>query len=299
MDVRPVLEFLVAEALKIPPPALPIAPGQWGPPYQDQLNNVHRLFYNRLTASYNGLLDPAQGGRALYLPCGAFQDSTDQLDGSTTSAYALRFGTTDYSYGVSVESRTAVFTGTIDDGTPPGAGTVLTVSAVASGTIYLGMELTGTGVTTGTRVTAFGTGTGGAGTYTVSASQEVASTTITGDLPSKIVFGYKGLYNVQFSVQVTNSDSQIHDIDMWYRLNGSDIANTNSRWSVPNSHGGVDGHLIALMNYFVAVEPLDYVEIMWHVTDSVVRLEALPAGTSPTRPATPSVICTVNFISRL
>jgi len=289
----------VADALKVQPPALPIAPGQWGPPYQDQLNNVHRLFYNRLTASYNGLLDPVQGARALYFPCGVFQDSTDQVDGSTTSAYALRFGTTDFSYGVSVESRTIVFTGTIDDGTPPGAGTVLTVSAVASGTIYLGMELTGTGVTAGTRVTDFGTGTGGVGTYTVSVSQEVASTTITGDLPSKIVFGYKGLYNVQFSVQVTNSDSQIHDIDIWYRKNGTDIANTNSRWSVPNSHGGTDGHLIAFMNYFVDVEPLDYVEIMWHVTDSAVKLEQLPAGTSPTRPATPSVICTVNFVTNL
>lgn len=289
----------MADALKIPPPALPIAPGQWGPPYQDQLNNVHRLFYNRLTASYNGLLDPVQGARALYFPCGVFQDSTDQVDGSTTSAYAMRFGTTDFSYGVSVESRTIVFTGTIDDGTPPGAGTVLTVSAVTSGTIYLGMELTGTGVTAGTRVTAFGTGTGGVGTYTVSVSQEVASTTITGDLPSKIVFGYKGLYNVQFSVQVTNSDSQIHDIDIWYRKNGTDIANTNSRWSVPNSHGGTDGHLIAFMNYFVDVEPLDYVEIMWHVTDSAVKLEQLPAGTSPTRPATPSVICTVNFVTNL
>ena len=289
----------MAEALKIPPPALPIAPGQWGPPYQDQLNNVHRLFYNRLTASYNGLLDPVQGGRALYFPCGMFQDSTDQVDGSTTSAYAMRFGTTDFSYGVSVESRTIVFTGTIDDGTPPGAGTVLTVSAVASGTIYLGMELTGTGVTAGTRVTAFGTGTGGVGTYTVSASQEVASTTITGNLPSKIVFGYKGLYNVQFSVQVTNTDAQIHDIDIWYRKNDTDIANTNSRWSVPNSHGGTDGHLIAFMNYFVDVEPLDYVEIMWHVTDSAVKLEHLAAGTSPTRPATPSVICTVNFVTNL
>lgn len=289
----------MADALKVQPPALPIAPGQWGAPYQDQLNNVHRLFYNRLTASYNGLLDPVQGGRALYFPCGAFQDSTDQVDGSTTSAYAMRFGTTDFSYGVSVESRTIVFTGTIDDGTPPGAGTVLTVSAVASGTIYLGMELTGTGVTAGTRVTDFGTGTGGVGTYTVSVSQEVASTTITGDLPSKIVFGYKGLYNVQFSVQVTNSDSQIHDIDIWYRKNGTDIANTNSRWSVPNSHGGTDGHLIAFMNYFVDVEPLDYVEIMWHVTDSAVKLEHLAAGTSPTRPATPSVICTVNFVTNL
>ena len=155
-----------------------------------------------------------QGIQGILLPYGAFQDSTDQLDGSTTSAYAMRFNTTDYSQGVYIQSHTAVFTATIDDGTPPGAGTVMTVSAVTSGTIYLGMELTGTGVTAGTRITAFGTGTGGTGTYTVSASQEVASTTITGDLPSKIKVDYAGIYNLQFSAQFTNSDTQIHDTDV-------------------------------------------------------------------------------------
>jgi hypothetical protein len=37
----------------------------------------------------------------------------------------------------------------------------------------------GTGVTVGTSITAYVTGTGGIGTYTVSASQSVSSTTIT------------------------------------------------------------------------------------------------------------------------
>jgi hypothetical protein len=70
----------------------------------------------------------------------------------------------------------ADFTATIDDGTPPGAGTVLTVTAVASGALSVGMVISGTGITVGTTVTALGTGTGGVGTYTVSVSQEIAST---------------------------------------------------------------------------------------------------------------------------
>jgi hypothetical protein len=44
------------------------------------------------------------------------------------------------------------------------------------------MTISGTGVTAGTTVTQLGTGTGGAGTYIVSATQTVASTTITGVL---------------------------------------------------------------------------------------------------------------------
>lgn len=58
------------------------------------------------------------------------------------------------------------------------SGTTMTVSAVASGTLYVGQTVQGTGVTSGTIITALGTGTGGTGTYTVNKSQTVASTTL-------------------------------------------------------------------------------------------------------------------------
>jgi hypothetical protein len=58
--------------------------------------------------------------------------------------------------------------------------TTLTVTAVASGFIGVGSELSGAGVLAGTYVTALGTGLGATGTYTVSASQTVASTAIVG-----------------------------------------------------------------------------------------------------------------------
>jgi hypothetical protein len=239
------------------------------------------------------------GSQGVLLPYGAFQDGTDQVAGSTTSAYAVRLDTTDYTNGVYIGSRTAVFTGTIDDGTPPGAGTVLNVTAVTSGTIELGMQLTGTGVTAGTRITAYGTGSGGTGTYTVDTSQEVTSTTITGDLPSKITVDYAGLYNLQFSFQFVNTDTQIHDTDVWFRKNGTDIASSNSRFSIPNSHGGIDGHLIAALNFFLDMDPGDFVEIMWHTDDVQVLIEQLPTAASPTRPATPSAIVTMSYVSSL
>jgi len=239
------------------------------------------------------------GVQGILLPYGAFQDSTDQIDGSTTSAYAIRLNTTDYSNGVYINSHSAVFTGTIDDGAPPGAGTVMTVTAVTSGTIYLGMEVTGTGVTAGTRITSFGTGTGSTGTYTVNNSQEITSRTLAGDLPSKITADYAGLYNMQFSLQFVNIDTQIHDADVWFRKNGTDIPNSNSRFSIPNSHGGVDGHLIAALNYVIDMDPGDYMEIMWHTDDSDISIQQLPAAVSPTRPATPSAIVTMQYVSSL
>jgi hypothetical protein len=63
----------------------------------------------------------------------------------------------------------AVFVGYI-------SGTTLTVTLMTSGTITTGhVILSGSGVVAGTTITAQGSGTGGAGTYTVSISQTVAS----------------------------------------------------------------------------------------------------------------------------
>jgi hypothetical protein len=74
-----------------------------------------------------------------------------------------------------IDGNVAIFTGSI-------SGTTLTVTAVTSGTIGIGMVLTSGGeITLGTKITQLGTGSGGAGTYTVSASQSRSSATITGE----------------------------------------------------------------------------------------------------------------------
>lgn len=59
------------------------------------------------------------------------------------------------------------------------SGGTLTVSGVTSGAIALNDTISGSGVTAGTYVSKFLTGTGGTGTYLVSASQTASSTTIT------------------------------------------------------------------------------------------------------------------------
>ena len=76
-------------------------------------------------------------------------------------------------------TATATVTGGISNGSGS-AGTTLNVTAVTSGTLAVGTYISGTGVTAGTYITALGTGTGGTGTYTVSASQLATSTTILG-----------------------------------------------------------------------------------------------------------------------
>jgi hypothetical protein len=60
------------------------------------------------------------------------------------------------------------------------SGTTLTIGTVTSGTIIIGQEITGTGVTTKTKITANISGSGSGSTWTVSDSQSVSSTTISG-----------------------------------------------------------------------------------------------------------------------
>lgn len=59
--------------------------------------------------------------------------------------------------------------------------TTLTVTAMASGFLTVGKPITGAGVTAGTFITALGSGTGEAGTYTVNNSQTVGSEVMTSD----------------------------------------------------------------------------------------------------------------------
>jgi hypothetical protein len=114
---------------------------------------------------------------------------------------------------------------------------------------------------------------------------------------SRITAKSYGIYNAQFSLQFANADTQIQDVDVWFSKNGTNIANSNSRFSIPNSHGGVDGHLIASLNFWVELSANDYFELMWRTSSTQVTIQQIPAQTSPTRPATPSAILTVNYAS--
>jgi hypothetical protein len=67
---------------------------------------------------------------------------------------------------------------TATGGTGSASSTTLTITALNSGSpIVLGMFVDGTSVTDGTYITAFGTGSGGAGTYTLNQAINIANTT--------------------------------------------------------------------------------------------------------------------------
>jgi hypothetical protein len=82
-------------------PGLPRAPDEYTPLYQDQLNNILRLYFNRLD---NILLQiAATRFYELQIPYGAFSSDQDQTATANT-ATLMTFNTTDFANDVSISS---------------------------------------------------------------------------------------------------------------------------------------------------------------------------------------------------
>ena len=138
------------------------------------------------------------GGQQMVVVCGAYvyvltSNLTPSIVGflNTTTG---RVGITDnginvyivdgayrYTWRISTPS-TALFTGSV-------SGTTLTVTAMSTGTIAVGQQLFGVGVSGETVITALGTGTGGTGNYTINNSQTISSETLSTAAAGAIVTG--------------------------------------------------------------------------------------------------------------
>lgn len=117
--------------------------------------------------------------------------------------------------------------------------------------------------------------------------------------PTRITFDNDGNYNIQFSIQFANSSASEAQANVWFRKNDVDIADSNSQVTVPKKHGAGDGTLILALNFVVNLGTGDYVEIYWQTESTDVSIQYLPAGTTPTTPATPSVIVTATVVRYL
>ena len=117
---------------------------------------------------------------------------------------------------------------------------------------------------------------------------------------SRITVADAGIWNLQFSIQLKNTTNDGQDVDIWFRKNGTNIANSNSRFHPPPRKGSGDpSHIIASLNFFVDMAANDYVEIVWRTENTGVSIEHFDVSTSPTRPAVPSAIATMSFVSNL
>jgi len=109
---------------------------------------------------------------------------------------------------------------------------------------------------------------------------------------SQITFAEPGIYNIAYSIQFKNTNNDLETIDVWFRLNGTDIADSNTRFAIPaRKSTGDPSYLVAVTPIMVDITAANqYVQIMWRVSNTAVTIEHLPAvtaspGVTPAIPA--------------
>jgi len=119
-----------------------------------------------------------------------------------------------------------------------------------------------------------------------------------------------GTYKIDYSLQLFNTASQIHDAYVWLQVNGVNVPGSTSKFSVTERHGGTDGAVVAYSSVTFTITGGDEVALYW-ATDLAatsgggtgVYLHASAAqtiGTPPNTadiPSTPSAIGTIVFVS--
>jgi hypothetical protein len=112
---------------------------------------------------------------------------------------------------------------------------------------------------------------------------------------SRITVANTGIYNIQFSSQLHTTANQAVDFSIWFAMTGSNIANSNSDFTIEKINGG--GYMVAALNFLTQITSGDYIELKYSKTTAQGQLQAKGTQSTPTRPATPSVILTVTQIA--
>jgi hypothetical protein len=205
------------------PPRLPDYPPVYNSGVMTTVNNVLRLYFNRLSGLLNTLFG-TNGGVYVQNPHAMLMSNQDQTNASITGANQLSFNQPIITQGIRVENT------------------------------------------------------------------------------DEIWFDRPGQYLVTFTLQVTNRSNAVQEFEVWAGYNGSNYPLSNTRFDIPaRKSGSVWSHIVpAITGIFTVTNPdAEYLTIKWWASSTDVFLEHYPAGTNPTRPEIPSVIMTVNFVSRL
>jgi hypothetical protein len=110
---------------------------------------------------------------------------------------------------------------------------------------------------------------------------------------SQITFTVAGTYMLAPSLQFANTDTADHDVTIWFRKNGTNIANSATVISVPKAADG--GNTFFQIVFYDQVSASDYIEVMWLPVNIAVTLDFIAAGAIA--PAAPSVILSAERIA--
>lgn len=111
---------------------------------------------------------------------------------------------------------------------------------------------------------------------------------------NKIYVQETGDYFLQFSAVLSKSNANSQDADIWIRKNGKDLANSDTVVTL----SGSSGHSVVTVGFVLDLKAKDYIQFVFSGASSSTQLVYHGAGTSPTRPACPGIIATLNLVGK-
>lgn len=112
---------------------------------------------------------------------------------------------------------------------------------------------------------------------------------------TRLTFATAGTYMVAPNLQLANSDAADHNVTVWLRLDGSDIARSATRVTVPKTGDG--GSAFFQIVFYLTVTAGQYVQVMWLPTNVAVTLDHVAATAGP--PAVPAIPSAVIVAERI
>jgi hypothetical protein len=144
------------------------------------------------------------------------------------------------------------------------------------------------------------TGSTTAATAVKWATAAVTGAGITVVSDSRITLAAAGTYRINASLQFNNSTNTVRTVMLWFALNGTNIADSAAKVTVPkNSEGGTE---LTAYEIFVTVTAGQYVEMYWYPSDTSATLHyiapvAANPGVTPAIPAVPPAIVVVERVA--
>jgi hypothetical protein len=109
---------------------------------------------------------------------------------------------------------------------------------------------------------------------------------------SRIVCAHSGLYTFSASFQLGSGSASVKNVWLWFRKNGTDIANSALKVSLESSSAVNTQH----RSIFESMAAGDYIELMWAADSTNVTLDNMAA--TAFAPAAPAVVLTVDQIQQ-
>lgn len=113
---------------------------------------------------------------------------------------------------------------------------------------------------------------------------------VQGSPADQIRVDVSGVYRIAVSPNILSSSSNT-ETDFWFKKNGNNIANSCSRITTKS------GNDLPFVEIIETLNATDYIQIAFSADATGVSLDATGTQTTPTRPATPAIIVTLQRIN--